>query len=106
MLIQTNLTNITGIYLNLSMLQNCLSSTNPSIDTFLHLYGSEIWGMFSVDSSSCRKKSDYCFENFFSTSLTEQSHVKIVSILGFVEDKQFCNLKYAFIDFLYRSSLH
>jgi hypothetical protein len=41
-------------------LQNCLSSTNRSIDTFLHLYdhtikpiltyGSEIWGMFSVDS--------------------------------------------------------
>jgi hypothetical protein len=55
-------------------LQNCLSSTNPSIDTFLHLYdhtikpiltfGSEIWGRFSVDSSSCRKKSDY----------TEQPH--------------------------------
>ena len=39
-------------------------------------YGSEIWGMFSVDSSSCRKKSDYCFEIFFSTSNTEQSHVK------------------------------
>ena len=57
-------------------LQNCLSSTNPSIDTFLHLYGSEIWGMFSVDSSSCREKNDYCFEIFFSTSHTEQSHVK------------------------------
>jgi hypothetical protein len=55
-------------------------------DTFLHLYdhtikpiltyGSEIWGMFSVDSSSCWKKSDYCFEICFSTSQTEQSHVK------------------------------
>ena len=59
-------------------------------DTFLHLYdhtikpiltyGSEIWGMFSVDSSSCRKKSDYCFEIFFSTSQTEQSHVKKIKI--------------------------
>ena len=74
-------------------LQNCLSSTNPSIDTFLHLYdhtikpiltyGSEIWGMFSVDSSSCREKNDYCFENLFSTSHTEQSHVNILKyILG------------------------
>ena len=55
-------------------LQNCLSSTNPSIDTFLPLYDhtikpiltyrSEIWGMFSVDSSSCRKKSNHCFEFF------------------------------------------
>ena len=74
-------------------LQNCLSSTNPSIDTFLHLYdhtikpiltyGSEIWGMFSVDSSSCREKNDYCFEIFFSTSHTEQSHVKKIKyILG------------------------
>jgi hypothetical protein len=36
--------------------------------------------MFSVDSSSCRKKNDYCFENFFST---EQSHVNIFKyILG------------------------
>ena len=74
-------------------LQNCLLSTNPSIDTFLHLYdhtikpiltyGSELWGMFSVDSSSCRKKSDYCFEFFFSTSHTEQSHLKMLKyILG------------------------
>ena len=74
-------------------LQNCLSSTNPSIDTFLHLYdhtikpiltyGSEIWGMFSVDSFSCRKKNDYRFEKFFSTSHTEQSHVNILKyILG------------------------
>ena len=38
--------------------------------------------MFSVDSSSCRKKSDYCFE-IFSTSHTEQSHVKYLTyILG------------------------
>ena len=38
--------------------------------------------MFSVDSSSCRKKSDYCFE-IFSTSHTEQSHVKNLKyILG------------------------
>jgi hypothetical protein len=70
-----------------------LSSTNPSIDTFLHLYdhtikpiltyGSEIWGMFSVDSSSCKKKSDYCFEKIFSTSHTEQSHVNFLQyILG------------------------
>ena len=74
-------------------LQNCMSSTNPSIDTFLHLYdhtikpiltyGSEIWGMFSVDLSSCREKSDYCFEKKFSTSHTEQSHVKNIKyILG------------------------
>ena len=39
--------------------------------------------MLSVDSSSCRKKSYYCFEKKFSTSHTEQSHVKILKyILG------------------------
>ena len=39
--------------------------------------------MFSVDSFSCREKNDYRFENFFSTSHTEQSHVNILKyILG------------------------
>ena len=38
--------------------------------------GVKFGGMFSVDSSSCREKSDYCFEICFSTSQTEQSHVK------------------------------
>jgi hypothetical protein len=39
--------------------------------------------MLSVDSSSCRKKSYYCFEKILSTSHTEQSHVKKIKyILG------------------------
>ena len=74
-------------------LQHCLSSTNPSVETLLHLYdhtikpiliyGSEIWGMFSVDSSSCRKTSDYCLEKIFSNGHTEQSHMKFLKyILG------------------------
>ncbi len=53
-------------------LQSCLSSTNPSISTLLHLfahtvkpilmYGSEIWGMFNFDSVKCKNTSDYFLE--------------------------------------------
>ena len=74
-------------------LQQCLSSTNPSISTLLHLYDhtikpiifydSEIWGMFSPDSASCKKINDYFLEKTFSNDLAEKSHVKFMKyILG------------------------
>lgn len=74
-------------------LQNCLSSSSPSIDTYLHLYdhtikpilthGSEIWGMFSTNSASCKKESNYCFEKIFLLGHSELSHTKFLKyILG------------------------
>ena len=55
-----------------SKLPVCLSSSNPSITTFLHmynhtiqlclLYGSQCWGMFDTDSAACKKRNEYILE--------------------------------------------
>jgi hypothetical protein len=56
-------------------LQRALSSSNPSISTFLHLYdhtikpiliyGSEITGMFKTSSAACRKENEYLLQQIY-----------------------------------------
>lgn len=74
-------------------LQQCLSSSNPSVSTLLHLYdhtikpillyGSEIWGIFSPSSSACKKNNNYILEKVFTNDISEKSHTKFMKyVLG------------------------
>lgn len=74
-------------------LQQCMSSSNPSVSTLLHLYdhtvkpiltyGCEIWGMFSTTSAACTKHDQFILEKVFENDASEKSHIKFLKyILG------------------------
>ena len=74
-------------------LQQCMSSSNPSVHTLLHLYdhtvkpiltyGCEIWGMFATNSAACKKIDQYLFEKVFENDISEKSQMKFMKyILG------------------------
>ena len=74
-------------------LQRALSSSNPSISTFLHLYdhtikpiliyGSEITGMFKTRSAACRKENEYLLQQIYINDFIDKSHFKYLKyILG------------------------
>ena len=74
-------------------LQRALSSSNPSISTFLHLYdhtikpilmyGSEITGMSKTSSAACRKENEYLLQQIDINDFIDKSHFKYLKyILG------------------------
>jgi hypothetical protein len=78
-------------------LQRCLSSSNPSLSTLLHLYdhtikpilvyGSEIWGMFSTESVTCKKNNNFILEKVFMDDITEKSHIRFMKYIIGVNKK-------------------
>ena len=69
-------------------LQKCISSSNPSISTIVHLfdhtikpillYGCEITGFFKPDSAACKKQNDYLFEKVYCNDFMEKAHMKFL----------------------------
>ena len=74
-------------------LQKSLSSCNPSVKTFLHLfdhtikpivlYGCEIWGMFNTTSAKCRRPTDDYLMSIYFGDYADKIHLKVLKhILG------------------------
>ena len=74
-------------------LTKLVSSSEPSINTSLHLfdhlikpivlYGSEIWGMFKTNSSACMRDDGFAFQNIFKNNITDKAQTRYLKyILG------------------------
>ena len=74
-------------------LQRTVSSSNPSVNTYLHLYdhtvkpilmyGSEITGMFKTNSAACSREDEYLFQRIYTDDFLDKSHLRFLkNILG------------------------
>ena len=67
-------------------LNRCLSGSDASIKTNLHLfdhtikpiilYGSEIWGMFKTNSASCKKDATNVLEKIYQNNVADKMNLK------------------------------
>jgi hypothetical protein len=72
-------------------LQKTLSSSNPSISTFLHLYdhtikpilmyGCKITGLFKTSSAACRKENEYLLQQIYINDFIDKSHFKYLKYI-------------------------